>query len=88
MLVGKYCDHLPLYRQSEIYAREKVNLHRSTLTGWVGQSTALMEPLAAHIGKLVRAGPALFADDMRLPMAQSLSPSVLPRHGEAPSERH
>jgi transposase len=63
VLVGKYCDHLPLYRQSEIYARDKVDLHRSTLTDWVGRSTALLEPLAAHIGKLVRAGPALFADD-------------------------
>jgi len=68
VLVGKYCDHLPLYRQSEIYAREKVELHRSTLTSWVGQSTALMEPLAAHIGKLVRAGPALFADDTPVKM--------------------
>jgi hypothetical protein len=34
VLVGKYCDHLPLYRQSEIYARDKVDLHRSTLTDW------------------------------------------------------
>ena len=54
---------LPLARQSHIYAREKVDLHRSTLTDWVGRSTALLEPLADHIGKLVRAGPALFADD-------------------------
>ncbi|WP_347141066.1 IS66 family transposase zinc-finger binding domain-containing protein, partial [Paracoccus sp. SSK6] len=38
VLVGKYCDHLPLYRQSEIYAREKIDLHRSTLTDWVGRS--------------------------------------------------
>jgi len=66
--VGKYYDHLPLYRQSEIYARDKVNLHRSTLTDWVGRSTALLEPLAAHIGKLVRAGPALFADDTPVKM--------------------
>jgi len=63
VLVSKYCDHLPLARQSNIYARERVDLHRSTLTDWVGRSTALMEPLADHIGKLVRAGPALFADD-------------------------
>ena len=55
------CDHLPLYRRSEIHARDKVDLHRSTLTDWVGRSTALLEPLADHIGKLVRAGPALFA---------------------------
>lgn len=63
VLTSKYCDHLPLARQSNIYAREKVDLHRSTLTDWVGRSTALLEPLADHIGKLVRAGPALFADD-------------------------
>jgi len=63
VLTSKYCDHLPLYRQSAIYAREKVDLHRSTLTDWVGRSTALLDPLAEHIGELVRAGPALFADD-------------------------
>ncbi len=54
MLVGKYCDHLPLKRQSKIYAREGVDLHRSTLSDWVGRTTALLEPLAEHIGKLVR----------------------------------
>ena len=63
VLIGKYCDHLPLDRQTKIFAREKVDLHRSTLTDWVGRSTALLEPLTDHIGKLVRAGPALFADD-------------------------
>lgn len=63
VLVGKYCDHLPLDRQSRIYAREGVDLHRSTLSDWVGRTTTLLEPLAEHIGKLVRAGPALFADD-------------------------
>ena len=63
VLIGKYCDHLPLDRQSKIFAREKVDLHRTTLTDRVGRSTALLEPLADHIGKLVRAGPALFADD-------------------------
>jgi len=68
VLVGKYCDHLPLYRQSGIYARDKVDLHRSTLTDWVGRSTALLEPLANHIGKLVQAGPALFADDTPVKM--------------------
>ena len=51
-----------MHRQSGIYAREKVDLHRSTLTDWVGRSTALLEPLADHIGKLARAGSTLFAD--------------------------
>ena len=68
ILVGKYCDHLPLYRQSEIYAREKVDLHRSTLTDYVGRSTALLERLSEHIGGLVRASPALFADDTPIKM--------------------
>jgi transposase len=63
VLVGKYADHLPLYRQSQIYARDGVELSRSTLTGWVGQCCALLEPLADAIGAHVRDGAALFADD-------------------------
>lgn len=74
VLVGKYCDHLPLDRQSKIYAREQVDLHRSTLTDWVGRSTALLEPLADHIGTLVRAGPALFADDTPVKLQSKLKP--------------
>ena len=41
VLVSKYCDHLPLYRQSEIYAREGVELERSTLADWVGGTSAV-----------------------------------------------
>ena len=43
VLVAKYADHLPLYRQSAIYAREGVELERSTLADWVG--SALLQPL-------------------------------------------
>ena len=57
------CDHLPLYRQSRIFAREGIGLDRSTLAGWVGKATALLEPLADAIGRHVLAGQALFADD-------------------------
>ncbi len=63
VLVGKYADHLPLYRQSQIYARDGVTLPRSTLTGWVGQCCSLLEPLADAVSAHVRAGAALFADD-------------------------
>lgn len=62
VLVSKYADHLPLYRQSQIYAREGVDLDRSTMADWVGRSTALFEPLAERIGHLVRDGQTLFAD--------------------------
>nr|WP_147373320.1 IS66 family transposase [Henriciella mobilis] len=63
VLVSKYADHLPLYRQSQIYAREGLDLERSTMADWVGKSTALLEPLAEAIGQHVRAGAAIHADD-------------------------
>jgi transposase len=63
VLVAKYGDHLPLYRQSQIFAREGIDLDRSTLAGWVGKSTALLEPLADAIGRHALGGPAIFADD-------------------------
>ncbi|WP_299592065.1 transposase [uncultured Tateyamaria sp.] len=47
MLVSKYADHLPLYRQSQIYDREGIDLDRSTMADGVGRSTALLEPLGA-----------------------------------------
>ena len=64
--MSKYADHLPLYRQSQIYQRDGLELSRSTLADWVGKSTALLAPLAEAIGHHVRAGPALFADDTPL----------------------
>jgi transposase len=50
VLVSKFVDHLPLYRQSEIYAREGVDLERSTLADWVGQSSQLLRPLINALG--------------------------------------
>ncbi len=63
VLVSKFCDHLPLYRQSRIFDREGIDLDRSTLCDWVGRSTALMEPLADAVGAMVLQGSAIFADD-------------------------
>ena len=68
VLVSKYADHLPLYRQSQIFARDGIDLERSTLTDWVGRSTALLEPLAAAIGRHVLRGAAIFADDTPVKM--------------------
>jgi transposase len=63
VLVSKYGDHLPLYRQSKIFERDGIDLDRSTLADWVGKSTALLESLADAIGRHVLAGEAIFADD-------------------------
>ena len=68
VLVSKYADHLPLYRQSQIFARDGIDLERSTLTDWVGKSTALLESLAAAIGRHVLRGDAIFADDTPVKM--------------------
>ncbi len=63
VLVSKYCAHLPLYRQSRIFARDGIDLDRSTLAGRVGKATTLLDPLADAVGRHVLAGRALFADD-------------------------
>jgi len=68
VLVSKYCDHLPLYRQSEIYARDGVDLPRSLLAGWVGKAASLAEPMAAFIGRHALAGYRVHADDTPMPM--------------------
>ena len=61
-------DHLPLYRQSEIYARDGVELERSTLADWVGQSAALLRPLVDALGRHVLAGDRVHADDTPVPV--------------------
>lgn len=51
VLTAKFCDHLPLYRQSGIYARSGVELERSTLADWVGQCSALLRPLVETLNR-------------------------------------
>ena len=67
VLTAKYCDHLPLYRQSEIYAREGVEIARSTMADWVGRSAALMAPLIGALRAHVFAGDRLHGDDTPVP---------------------
>jgi transposase len=68
VLVSKYADHLPLYRQSEIYARAGIDLDRSTLADWVGQSSALLAPLVEALAAHVLSGAKLHADDTPVPV--------------------
>ena len=63
VMVSKYCDHLPLYRQSRIYAREGVDIDRATMAGWVEQVHALLAPLVAALGRYVVQGTKVHADD-------------------------
>jgi transposase len=68
VLVSKYADHLPLYRQSEIYARQGVELERSTLADWVGGASKLLGPLVDTLHRYVIAAGKLHADDTPVPV--------------------
>ena len=68
VLVAKYGDHLPLYRQSQIYAREGVELERSTLAEWVGGASRLLRPLVDALRRHVLTGPTVHADDTPVPV--------------------
>ncbi len=68
VLVSKYADHQPLYRQSQIYAREGVDLDRSTLAGWVGAASELLAPLVDEISKHVLRASKIHADDTPVPV--------------------
>jgi transposase len=68
VLVGKYCDHLPLYRQEEMYGREGVELDRATLADWVGGTSGLVRPLVEAIRRHVMSATKLHADDTPVPV--------------------
>lgn len=70
VLTSKYADHLPLYRQSEIYAREGVKLSRSTLADWVGGASKLLDPLVQSLANYVKGATKLHADDTPVPVLQ------------------
>ncbi len=68
VLVSKFADHLPLYRQAEIYARDGVELDRSLLADWVGKAAWLVAPLIDRIEAHVMAGDVIHADDTPVPV--------------------
>ena len=68
VLVGKFADHVPLYRQAEIYAREGVELDRTLLAQWVGNTAAVLAPLTDALRKHVFAADVVHADDTPLPV--------------------
>jgi transposase len=68
VLVSKYGDHLPLYRQAQIFERDGVELDRTLLAQWVGATSALLAPLADALRKHVLAADVVHADDTPLPV--------------------
>jgi transposase len=68
VLVSKYADHLPLYRQAQIYARQGVQLDRSTLADWVGRAAFLLRPVQERLLQHLKGSPKLFADETTAPV--------------------
>jgi transposase len=68
VLVSKYCDHLPLYRQSQIYKRGGIDLDRSTLADWVGAASQLLDPLVSAIRDHVFRAYKIHGDDTPVPV--------------------
>ena len=70
VLVSKYADHLPLYRQAQIYARQGIQLDRSTLADWVGRAAWYLRPLRDHILERLRRSERVFADETTAPVLE------------------
>jgi transposase len=68
VLVAKFADHCPLYRQAQIYARQGVELDRSTLADWVGRAAFLLRPAHERLLETLKASSKLFADETTLPV--------------------
>ncbi|KEO06360.1 transposase IS66 family protein [Escherichia coli 2-177-06_S3_C3] len=70
VVTGKYADHLPLYRQSEIYRRQGVELSRATLGRWTGAVAELLEPLYDVLRQYVLMPGKVHADDIPVPVQE------------------
>jgi transposase len=68
VLVAKYSDHLPLYRQAQIFARHGIDLDRSTLANWVGRACWWLRPLAELLLSTILSSSKIFADDTPVPV--------------------
>ena len=68
VLVSKYSEHLPLYRQAQVYARSGLDLHRSTLAGWVGKASFHLGPVVERLAEHLKQSGKLFMDETRAPV--------------------
>jgi transposase len=68
ILVSKYADHLPLYRQAQIYARQEIALDRSTLADWVGRAAWHLRPVHERLLEHIRSSTKIFADETTAPV--------------------
>ncbi len=75
LITGKYCDHLPLYRQQQIYRRYGLEIPRSTMCGWVAHVAFLLSPIVTAMKSNVLASRKIHTDDTPITV---LDPAVEP----------
>ncbi len=96
VVISKYADHLPLYRQAQIFNRQGIRLDRSTLAAWVGAAASELEPLHDRLLAIMKGKDKLFADETRCPVLDPgrgktkpgffgrwpamIGPGTMPRH--------
>ncbi|MEW6596964.1 MAG: IS66 family transposase [Pseudomonadota bacterium] len=68
VVTSKYADHLPLYRQAQIYARQGIKLDRSTLADWTGRAAFLLSPVHTRLLETLKRSGKLFADETTAPV--------------------
>jgi transposase len=68
VLVARYADHLPLYRQAQILERQGVIIERSTLSFWMGYAAAEVAPVVARLREMMLASTRIFADETVVPV--------------------
>ena len=68
VIVSKYADHLPMYRQAQIMARQGVPVDRATLSDWAGRAAFHLEPVVDRMTEHLKAGPRLFMDETTAPV--------------------
>jgi transposase len=68
VILSKYADHLPLYRQSQVYARQGVDIDRSTLASWVGKAAYELRPIHDALLAHLKTSSKLFMDETPAPV--------------------
>jgi transposase len=71
LLVSKFADHLPFYRQVQIFKRDGIKIAESTITGWFNQVCRLLEPLYAHMLAQLKETEYIQADETPIPVQSS-----------------
>lgn len=68
VMVAKFGDHLPFYRQAEIYTRQGIRLDRATLGNWVGRACFHLRPIVTHMRERLKGADRIFMDETRAPV--------------------